>query len=508
MADENGRGRGDGERARDKGKGKSKDNDNGRQAGGGLLSSVASAGAGGMPGELARMLASQGKASSVGPGAGAGAGAAGVSGGMAGAYIDDARAAAVGAIPSRSSAATTGFRSVQEAPSGVSASAGASAGERSYAGFAAPPAMATAESAFLGQADARVGPYSSASDLDAHLHDHVRRSSQQQQRDDHWHEAELEGAWRDARQQQPQPQQRQQGFDPMTMLDVESEDQHEFAQDDFIAALEREERELPPRALTPLQQQGQEGQQKHRQAGAEAGTTTTEALGGVLPAGVPLVDRWTADGQGITREQYEMHRRLHLAQRGALPTGAQGQSNDSIDEEAQRRADEAVKPPDDDEVAQTGVYAPTVELAFSAIWDGEAEGQRALERLRAASVEEAHARQQEARPSSSSSSSQPSSSHLQREKARRLAARLRAWVARGSYVDDVYGLPPELDKTLREAEGPEEELEEDEGAKEKRAKAIRRLEALQQHLVGAAEGATGTPRVSLDDVERFLRERR
>ncbi|PWN87658.1 hypothetical protein FA10DRAFT_174043 [Acaromyces ingoldii] len=508
MADENGRGRGDGEGARDKGKGKGKSKDTdtdtgkGRQAGGGLLSSVASAGAGGMPGELARMLASQGKASSVG----SGAGAAGASGGMAGAYIDDARAAAAGAISSRSSASTTGFRSAQEASSGASASASAGAGERSYAGFAAPPAMATAGSAFLGQADAHVGPYSSASDLDVHLHDYVRRSSQQQQQqwDDHGNEAELEGAWRDARQPQ---QQRRQGFDPMTMLDVESEDQHEFAQDDFIAALEREERELPPQALTPLQQLGQGGQQQQRQAGAEVGTTT-EALGSVLPAGVPLVDRWTADGQGITREQYEMHRRLHLAQRGALSTGTQGQSNDSIDEEAQRRADEAVKPPDDDEVAQTGVYAPTVELAFSAIWDGEAEGQRALERLRAASVEEAHARQQEAR--SSSSTSQPSSSHLQREKARRLAARLRAWVARGSYVDDVYGLPPELDKTLRDAEGPEEgiEEEEDEGAKEKRAKAIRRLEALQQHLVGAAEGATGTPRVSLDDVERFLRERR
>jgi hypothetical protein len=113
------------------------------------------------------------------------------------------------------------------------------------------------------------------------------------------------------------------------------------------------------------------------------------------------------------------------------------------------RADEKITPPDDNEAARTGVYAATPAEALQAIWNETTEGERASSHVRDS-------------PHSSGGS---------------VSRRIREILKRGSYVDDVYGVPPQLEKTIVQAE--EEETEEN---KDRRQKAIRRLDALYRHL--------------------------
>ncbi|UZJ53327.1 hypothetical protein CBS101457_002647 [Exobasidium rhododendri] len=141
-------------------------------------------------------------------------------------------------------------------------------------------------------------------------------------------------------------------------------------------------------------------------------------------------------GHTMSEEQREMHRALHTLQN------------------SKEREDEKVRPPDDNEAARTGVYAATPTEALQAIWNGSTEGERAS----------AHVRD-----------SQSSEGNVTRK--------IREILKRGSYVDDVYGLPPELESTIVQAE--EAETEEN---KDRRAKAISRLDALYRHL-----GATPQP---------------
>lgn len=141
----------------------------------------------------------------------------------------------------------------------------------------------------------------------------------------------------------------------------------------------------------------------------------------------------------LTQEQYELHRRLAEQQ----------------DSEEGQRADERIKPPDDDEQARSGVYAATPEDALQAIWDGGAEGERASQHVR--DVNE-----------------------IRSTDAANVVRKIRRLLKRGSYADDVYGLPPALVETLAQAEEPETDANRD-----MRAKAIARLGALYNHLEGA-----------------------
>jgi hypothetical protein len=127
------------------------------------------------------------------------------------------------------------------------------------------------------------------------------------------------------------------------------------------------------------------------------------------------------------------------------------------------RANEKIRPPDDDAVARTGVFAATPEEALQAIWDGSAEGERASSLVR---------------------DSQESGQNISRK--------IRELLKRGSYVDDVYGMPPQLQKTIVAAEEPETDENRD-----RRAKAIARLDALYRHL-----GAPSSIDASIDDFVR------
>lgn len=54
-----------------------------------------------------------------------------------------------------------------------------------------------------------------------------------------------------------------------------------------------------------------------------------------------------------------------------------------------------------------------------------------------------------------------------------------------TYVDDVYGLPPIIEKLIKEAK---EELKENDGAEDAPLKAVHRLQMIRNHLIGVANG--------------------
>jgi hypothetical protein len=138
----------------------------------------------------------------------------------------------------------------------------------------------------------------------------------------------------------------------------------------------------------------------------------------------------------LTQEQYAQHRALAELQ----------------DETHGSRAEERIKPPDDDVDARTGVYAATPEEALAAVWNATNEGERASSHVR------------ETRETRSTDGAE-------------VIKRIRRLLQRGSYTDDVYGLPPALEATITLAEQPETEAN-----KELRAKAIARLDALYRQL--------------------------
>lgn len=167
----------------------------------------------------------------------------------------------------------------------------------------------------------------------------------------------------------------------------------------------------------------------------------------LVPPHTALTTEWIPplpDGPStISEEQHAMH--IELARRQA-------------DETNPFRAGERALPEADDPALREGVYAPTPEAALATVWD--AQGARA-ERVRAYR--------------------QTESEHDAQE----VIARLRGWTVRDGYVTEVYGLPPTLARTFGEAEQPRSD---DPSTDERRARAIRRLEALYRHLSGP-EGA-------------------
>lgn len=202
---------------------------------------------------------------------------------------------------------------------------------------------------------------------------------------------------------------------------------HVNAQDDasnILAALDAAERETKPEEPTPVS---------------------------AMP-GVRLTREWRppspSHGTELTEEQQAMHERLARLQTG-------------VDTDQPYRQAEAYVPPADDAALGEGVYAPTPEQALASVWDAQ--------ETRAAHV--AQFREYEkTKPVSGPS--------YTRVRGQEVVDHLRGWLVRAGYTDDVYGLPPLVAKTFGEAT-TEATTELDE---ERRAKAIRRLDALYRHL--------------------------
>lgn len=273
-----------------------------------------------------------------------------------------------------------------------------------------------------------IGPYSSAQSLDAALHDQVRATSSQ------WHE--MEHAWTahsvnelkgvafyggDAGYHEawtrsiPRP--------PSTTL----HDMQRGASIDHL--LQTVSLSDPP---LPLPQYAQTD---------GASSSVVDLLDEEMRQDI----QYSSDERGMSEEQADMHRALHQVQN------------------SEDRANERVLPPNDDDVARTGVFAATPEEALQAIWDGSAEGKRASSRARDS-----------------------------QEAGQNISRKIREVLKRGSYVDDVYGLPPQVQKTIITAEEPETAENRD-----RKAKAIARLDALYRHL-----GASSSSDVSIDDFVR------
>lgn len=278
-----------------------------------------------------------------------------------------------------------------------------------------------------------VGPYSSAQSLDAPLHHYVRADSS------HW--SNMEESWK------------------ATSQTMSSE---ELTQLQDPAYHEAWARNIPAPMFGDQNNDLQQGEHLDRLLQSvslsDQQFTPTHANG--MPMDImSLLDEEEKLGEPVlhddgrnslqngeplmSEEQTEMHRALDLLQN------------------SEERADENIQPPDDDAAARSGVYAATPEDALRAIWDGTREGERASSIVR------------ESQSTGNGG----------------LSRKIKEILKRGSYVDDVYGIPPQLKKTLVEAE--EAETEEN---KDRKAKAIRRLDALYRHLGAGSQSAS-----SIDD---------
>lgn len=285
-----------------------------------------------------------------------------------------------------------------------------------------------------------VGPYETASQLDRPFHDFVRLSSSGISEN-------MEEAWKDVHSQQYPDS----VYDP-AYHDAWASSIPAPVFPSFQSEVQRGE------AFHDLQQRidGEESKSESARQFDFMDTLALENNNEQNNASTVLSQVWRPpipnERPSLTQEQYEMHLRLAEQQ----------------DSQEGQRADERIKPPDDDEHARTGVYATTPEGALKAIWDGDAEGQRASEHVRI--VKE-----------------------IRSTDAANVVRKIRRLLKRGSYTDDVYGLPPALKETLSQAEEPETDANRD-----MRAKAIARLGALYKHLEGS-DGAAS------EDVEKIVR---
>ncbi|WFD36722.1 hypothetical protein MCUN1_003609 [Malassezia cuniculi] len=167
----------------------------------------------------------------------------------------------------------------------------------------------------------------------------------------------------------------------------------------------------------------------------------------LVPPYTTLTEHWTQPQpfgpSTISEEQHAMH--VALAERQARD------DNPFV-------AGERYMPAADDPALKEGVYAPTPEEALASIWDAQG--------TRAQKVQEFRNTESEQDPNI-------------------VIERLKGWTVREGYVADVYGLPPTLAKTFGEAQQPKSD---DPSTEERRERAIRRLNALYNHLSGP-EGA-------------------
>ncbi|KAE8245474.1 hypothetical protein A4X13_0g5896 [Tilletia indica] len=132
------------------------------------------------------------------------------------------------------------------------------------------------------------------------------------------------------------------------------------------------------------------------------------------------------------------------------------------------RARERIQPADDDEREQQGIFAATPEDALRTVWDGEGEAERVR-------------RDKEKRLVDLATRIRRGEALAETERdVERLIADIKRWYPRGSYAEEVHGVPPLLAQTLADAELPAEET--DPELVERRLAAIRRLEAMRTHL--------------------------
>ncbi|WFD03991.1 hypothetical protein MOBT1_002688 [Malassezia obtusa] len=176
-------------------------------------------------------------------------------------------------------------------------------------------------------------------------------------------------------------------------------------------------------------------------------------------APVRLTQAWRppspSHGYAMTEEQYAMHERLAMLQTG-------------VSNEQPYRQAEAIEPPADDAALGEGVYAPTPDKALASVWDAQS--------TRAAHVQQFR-EDEKTKPVSG-----PSYTKIRGQE---IVDKLRGWLVREGYTEDVYGLPPLVTRTFGEATS-DAKNEQDE---ERRAKAIRRLDALYRHLSAPARPA-------------------
>lgn len=176
------------------------------------------------------------------------------------------------------------------------------------------------------------------------------------------------------------------------------------------------------------------------------------------PPVVTLEDEWRppspSQGFVMTREQYALHEQLARDQAG-------------IGDGQPYRLAERLEPPADDATLEEGVYARDPTAALETVWHAQDR--------RAARVQEVQA----ARVGSIRTSP------YTQVRGQEIIDRLRGWLVRQGYTDEVYGLPPLTAQTFGEAVMEAN----DAAAEERRAVAIRRLDALYRHLsTSAPEG--------------------
>ena len=199
----------------------------------------------------------------------------------------------------------------------------------------------------------------------------------------------------------------------------------------------------------------------------EHAASASEALPRTAPPVVAIEDEWRppspSHGLAMSREQYAMHERLAQQQAG-------------LDAEQPYRLAERLEPPADDAALEEGVYARDPSAALETVWGAQEK--------RAARVQHVQATR---------AGSVPTSQYT-RVRGQEIVDRLRGWLVRQGYTDEVYGLPPMTAQTFGEVvmEAPDAQTE------ERRATAIRRLDALYRHL------SVSAPSGGASDMEAWL----
>lgn len=165
----------------------------------------------------------------------------------------------------------------------------------------------------------------------------------------------------------------------------------------------------------------------------------------LIPPHTALTEQWVPpDPRGpstISEEQHAMH--VALAER-------------QMAEDNPFCAGERTLPTADDPVLKEGVFAPTPQEALASVWDAQGTREQKVREFRGA--EDTHDTQV-------------------------IIDRLKGWTVRDGYVTEVYGLPETLARTFGEAQQPRSD---DPSTEERRERAIRRLNALYNHLNGPA----------------------
>ncbi|KAK0524156.1 RNA helicase required for poly(A+) mRNA export [Tilletia horrida] len=244
---------------------------------------------------------------------------------------------------------------------------------------------------------------------------------------------------------------------------------------DFFATLQAEEREEEARARRDTSLPAPASAVPSQAADlAQLGIDAAR-----LPSGITTEWRPPSPSHpsNVSVEQLLLHRALAAKQ-------------EATEEEDEDRARERIRPADDDERERQGLFAPTPEDALRSVWDGQAEAER-VKRDKEARLTEIAQKQRTGEAVATSTAD-----------VEQLIADVKRWFPRGSYVDEVHGLPPVLAQTLADAELPADETDPD--LAERRLAAIRRLDAMRSHLLSAGRPRTTAPGLTPDALAAMM----